>query len=304
MDAWFDATVARFEYFLEFKMAMLQEASAPLVESILLLQQQQQQNEGGGATNAVEDGGAPSPPVVMALSSGLRVAPQTFLDAAHEFLETVYDGLDDGYTIAAEDNNARGGNVGETDTAASSSSSTCNEFLYGELTPTGVRQLFDLPEVRHALSLDSFLDGAATLREEGQQQIMDRRRSFVDLGSGVGKLVLEAACLLNAPRMLLSPPPSRSFVPCIGVELIASRHAVAMEAVERCGLLLGASGFSDPASSPSSNFVANASKLAAAVQQGGLGLVQPVLGSFFEAFPGEDTAAVCFACALGFDEAL
>jgi hypothetical protein len=316
MDAWFGVTVERFEYFLEFKMMMLQEALAPVVEQILTLQQQQlavvEEGKAGTTTEGTNPAlfsasSQPTPPI-MSLSSGLRVAPRIFLDPTHEFLETIYDGLDDGYTVNDDANTTT-----KTTTAT-------NELLYGELTPTGVRQLFQLPEVREALQLDS----PTVPQQEGDEVLMTRRtaahggsqrHSFVDMGSGVGKLIVEAACLLNWPVFLregknddvaadVSSIESRRqslLVDCIGVELVSSRHTVAVEAVERCGLLLSAS--SSSSSSPQ-NFTAAASKMIASPRDGGFGLVRPILGSFFDSFPGEDSAAVCFACALGFDEML
>lgn len=73
---------------------------------------------------------------------------------------------------------------------------------YGELTPAGTRQLI-----------------AATRLGEGDV--------FVDLGSGVGKVVLQIALTVPGVR-------------CIGIEINGARHAQACEALRRaeaCGAL-------------------------------------------------------------------
>lgn len=117
------------------------------------------------------------------IGNNLHSLPDEFLDDADATLQKVYVDLPDGF--AMDEVEERG---------------CVSSALYGELTPRGVRQL------------------VAFMREAGATTSV-RGASFVDMGSGTGKVVLDVA--------LLCPELSRA----IGVEFVASRHDVGQVAL-------------------------------------------------------------------------
>ena len=141
-----------------------------------------------------------------------------------------YDGLDNGYSI---DENS-------TQVAAAADPPSNKEveeeegmLLYGELTPEGVRQL-------HALCLPYFQAPDADNNNHVAPRLPSRTRtssSFLDMGSGTGKLVFEVAHLEALRRMEEdtqgdeAPPPSAWTV--IGIELSEIRHRIAVAALSK-----------------------------------------------------------------------
>jgi precorrin-6B methylase 2 len=110
----------------------------------------------------------------------MRTLPTEFLDCVHRRMEGVYYDLPSGYEAS---------NVGDG-----------SEFLYGELTPVGVRQL------------GTMIASYAPATHAGGL--------FIDFGCGTGKVVFELALL--TPRMR-----------CIGVELSVERAMIAKIAAEQ-----------------------------------------------------------------------
>ena len=114
---------------------------------------------------AVASCGESSAPVELTM----RALPSEFIDDIHQQMERIYIDLPSGFDA--------------TDCGESA------DFLYGELTPLGVRQLAGI--------LAPFADGG----------------KFVDFGCGTGKVVFELSLLFNSMQ-------------CIGVELSAERAMI------------------------------------------------------------------------------
>mmetsp|Transcript_38263 Transcript_38263/g.44594 ORF Transcript_38263/g.44594 Transcript_38263/m.44594 type:complete len:302 (+) Transcript_38263:106-1011(+) len=188
------------------------------------------------------------------LNSDLKVIPSSCIDGVHLRMETVYFPLGNGYTTTSGDE--EGGDAAAV-------------FLYGELLPEGVRQLLQLPAVQRSLcSVDVPPHTIPT---------------FVDFGSGTGKVVFEAALLLQHTPSPASSSPSKEGIRCVGIELHPERYAIAMEALQSG--MCGGDGVEQEV----------------VLRKGWCHYVN---GSFFDAFPFVEDACVIFACALGFDDRL
>ena len=126
------------------------------------------------------------------------------------------EGENDGYAICMGEelmiNQLAGGTssftVDTTPLSTTSSTSSYRPSTYGEISPKGVRQLF------HAMKLTS--PNAHDTNSSPSSSTV-----FVDLGSGTGKVVVQAA--LEIPHLSQA----------IGWELAPSRHAAAMRALTR-----------------------------------------------------------------------
>jgi hypothetical protein len=310
MDSWFDMTLERFQFFLEFKMNLLAEISAPVMEDILATFERRRVVSGDDDVPVQAD--VIKEPIVS-LGEGLRVLPEIFIDATHAFMEHAYSGLDQGYDLGPRSNN----NDGRDDDTY---------LLYGELTPVGVRQLLALPEVQSALYPPSSPTTSAAC--------------FLDLGSGTGKLIFECACLLNSEEKEEEVPLPHSsgwcattasaaaaafdndtvvlvgvketpattvtstrrrapLVVCRGVELSEQRHCVALAALERAAAMRKKNDDDDV-----SDLTWPLSITTCVSGGDGVALAVPMCGDFFDPIEGEADVAVCFACALGFDDAL
>ena len=183
-----------FELFLESKLEALEEATSSV------------------STAATElAGNAPFCPVQ--LGDGLRSLPQSFLDTSHEFVENIYFKLPTGF--GAADNQVM---IPHIALAAREEdlNGNHNPFLYGEVSASGTRTLLTdviLPMLKSAK--------------------LEERRSFtfVDLGSGTGKLVTELAHLvMNATRTAVSYPLLSAPSSFIGIELDSYRAGIAQQA--------------------------------------------------------------------------
>jgi SAM-dependent methyltransferase len=131
----------------------------------------------------------------------MRTMPTDFMDDIHRQMEAVYFDLPSGFDATDCDG---------------------SEFLYGELTPAGTRQLAALISSRHADQPDANQNMSWT---------------FVDFGCGTGKVVFELAQLLPA-------------VHCIGVELSAERAMIGKIAAQQISAsnleIVCGSFFNDP----------------------------------------------------------
>ena len=127
------------------------------------------------------------------------------------------EGENDGYAICMGEelmiNQLAGGTssftVDTTPLSTTSSTSSYRPSTYGEISPKGVRQLF------HAMKLTS------PNAHDTNSSPSSSSTVFVDLGSGTGKVVVQAA--LEIPHLSQA----------IGWELAPSRHAAAMRALTR-----------------------------------------------------------------------
>lgn len=293
-------------------MHLLGEASSPIMEEIALsreaqLHRQDHNDGGGGGTPPCSVGEAPPP---LLLGTGLHVMPTSFLDPAHCFLEHMYLGLDKGYGVSAAA-------VGKQDADG-------DAYLYGEVTPAGVRQMLAFPEIQRALGRT--LDDAVARCNSLEDPVVvagPSRSYFLDLGSGTGKLVVEACCVLNGHLVDALRGPEKdveggvetpdfrrhlssntNLVVCVGVELAEERHRIAMEALRRSSDALLHATKASPSPSPAAPLPTCMPACVAAADVGGLELAQVYCADFFDPIPHEALVAVCFACALGFDAAL
>lgn len=219
INAWMTRSTIQFEMFLEEKLELLEEAAE-------LANMMSAATSGGGASKSAVDGeegsGQQASPVFQ-LSEGLRVLPATFIDDSHRFVETLYINLPTGFGgDCGGARNTRGAisqdvfNNGEAgdDVIADDDDEDSKHmpFLYGEASSIGVRQIYN-----HLIGGDA--DTTNSTRSGGGGGGI----SFVDLGSGVGKLVVEMAHYHHATNPLSHHQTPATFM---GIELDRERAVV------------------------------------------------------------------------------
>lgn len=212
LENWFAYAQRCFEIFLEMKLELFQEATEPIRTQLLAQQAEAPEEYGEDVKNNTFE-----------LGSNLEAAPTEFLDEVHELMYQTYEGLDRGFTIASEEEQ------GDQD----------GGLLYGELTPAGVRQLMEIVwPVLRAKSTTATPSGSAP-----------PLCTFVDFGSGTGRLLFEMAHLAslrtfteaeaeddtdnNEEEDKEERTPSQGIVQFLGLELSKTRHDIAVEAATR-----------------------------------------------------------------------
>ena len=190
------------------------------------------------------------------------VAPAEWADGAERAVFDAFAGLPAGHTLA----------TAEEDTEVAT--------LYGELTTSGVRQL------------------CAIATEEVATQGVGDGVAFVDLGSGTGKVCLDAALVLG-PRRL----------PCgvLGIEYCQERHRVATLADAKLRTLLRAAKSGGHATDPAAAAATTSDKFTAPPPYPSqCAETDFVAGDFLECAHPVLAAApsvVAFCCGVGFDTA-
>ncbi|KAF8280390.1 hypothetical protein TcBrA4_0096450 [Trypanosoma cruzi] len=236
MNAWFHATQAKCEVVFEMKLALYEEACAFLESSC-------HHDAGDDGDGDISGGGAEAAELLlqllvmekMRLEGPLKPPKRTgFLDTIEEQLDAVYNGLEEGYNLNAEDTRVFGHAVFPshvvtgTDVSDSGTGSSVGPQLYGELTSKGVRQLHRA--VLQCLERVGIVAQTEEVKveEQGTQGPHQPTRHAVvgvDVGSGTGKLLFEWSLLVQRDAML---PAHWTHV---GVELAPSRMQIARRAM-------------------------------------------------------------------------
>lgn len=186
---WFERASAYFEFFLDQKLeyvTCVTSATAAAIEA-----QHKPQAEGVDSIYQLMSVG----------ESGMKPKfPPTssFLDPTHELLERIYWELPNGFnnnTHSVSDSRHNSSTAADSEGCCS----TDNPFLYGEVTPTGTRQLLQALQEAMRSTLDTtddcaMIGGGARTANERENTLLG---CFIDLGSGIGRLVLEAAMLCD-----------------------------------------------------------------------------------------------------------
>lgn len=242
---WYELATRYFEFYLEEKLDLLG-------RTISAAERRAEAEAAAANANAVassysaEGNTNPQQPSaskrsVFQLEGPLRQLPTTFIDASHAFVERLYDGLPDGYgavgPACSNECATDGGAAPEAAAAFADADARHNPFLYGEVTSEGVRQV--LAELRRPLVVDekaSSSPSAADALEGGAvtSSLDDESLIFVDLGSGTGKMVVEAAHLLVSEEEeegTAGSDKSRCRHAAVGIELDSGRAAVAAKAM-------------------------------------------------------------------------
>lgn len=227
---WHELISKYFEFYLEEKLDLLG-ASIVALNATATASSCSEEGEGSGGTPAFQ------------LEGPLRQLPIEFIDRSHEFVEKLYFGLPDGYEstcLDGENDKKKEGNR-TTEHAAAAARHVCesyfipkgkrsdgavevgcddnhNPFLYGEVTSKGLRQVLTKMGVPIAV--------------EAERGSSDTDWLFVDLGSGTGKMVVEASHILLSSGGC-GPRAANSHHVSIGVELDPKRAAVAELALNK-----------------------------------------------------------------------
>lgn len=164
-----------------------------------------------------------------------------FVDEADMFVTSLYEQLPSGYGTTcsvSEDHEAAAAS------SSPSSSSSFDPFLYGEIEPVGVRQLagfmLDAAVTASSKKVVTTANDDGGSNDDKVGKIKFSELFFVDLGSGVGKCVLDMALFCNchvSSKTMMPPTPSLSWddksiplVSSIGIELEPDRAAIAATA--------------------------------------------------------------------------
>lgn len=215
MRVWFESAQAIFEVFLESKFDIYGAAVSARMMAALFASVATEESTTDGAIQQKE--GVPTEDALVAAATitgklgRRRRAAECgdtasgsggFEDDVDEIVDELYDGLDDGYGEPIEATVALGSAAASGSSNEVATGRGANDFLYGELSPRGVRQVAVLvlacSLLRHDLQEEE--ESGKVVPAAAGYRPPPPPICFIDFGSGTGKAVMELSLLIGHHR--------------------------------------------------------------------------------------------------------